>query len=114
MSFQLIPTAYATTTSGANTMTGAHHGSGMGFILMWVVLLAVLYFVMWRPQSQRMKKHRKMLEGVSKGDEVVTNGGVFGKVEKVDDNFVILTIAEGITIKVQKQAISATLPKGSI
>ncbi len=63
---------------------------------------------------KQAKEHKQMVESLNKGDEVVTNGGMLGKINKVGDNFIILEIAKGIEVKVQKHAISATMPKGTI
>ncbi len=63
---------------------------------------------------KQAKEHKQMVESLNKGDEVVTNGGMLGKINKVGDNFIILEIAKGIEVKIQKQAISATMPKGTI
>lgn len=78
-----------------------------GFIL-------IFYFLMWRPQSKRAKEHRNLVSGLSKGDEVVTSGGVAGKVTKVTDDFVLLEVAEGVEMKIQKVAIASALPKGTL
>lgn len=78
-----------------------------GFIL-------IFYFLMWRPQSKRAKEHRDLVSGLNKGDEVVVNGGILGKITKVKDDFVALEIADGVEIKVQKVAVSAALPKGTL
>ncbi|MDX1452076.1 MAG: preprotein translocase subunit YajC [Oleiphilaceae bacterium] len=78
-----------------------------GFIL-------IFYFLMWRPQSKRAKEHRNLVSGLSKGDEVVTSGGVAGKVTKVTDDFVMLEVAEGVEMKIQKVAVASALPKGTL
>ncbi|MCP5161721.1 MAG: preprotein translocase subunit YajC [Hahellaceae bacterium] len=76
--------------------------------------IVLFYFLLWRPQSKRAKEHKELVSGLSKGDEVLTNGGVLGKILRVKDDFVALEIADGVEIKVQKVAISATLPKGTL
>ena len=63
---------------------------------------------------KQAKEHKQMVESLNKGDEVVTNGGMLGKIIQVGDNFLVLEIAKGIEVKVQKHAISATMPKGTI
>jgi len=78
------------------------------------IIFAVFYFFLIRPQMKQAKEHKQMVESLNKGDEVVTNGGMLGKINKVGDNFIILEIAKGVEVKVQKQAISATMPKGTI
>ena len=84
----------------------------MGFLPL-ILIFVVFYFLLIRPQSKRQKEHKKMLEALDKGDEVVTNGGLFGTISDLGDNFVQLDVAEGVSVKVQRQAIAATLPKGS-
>ena len=74
----------------------------------------IFYFLMWRPQSKRTKEHKNLVSGLSKGDEVITNGGIAGKISKVTDDFIRVEVAEGVEIKVQKIAISASLPKGTL
>lgn len=78
-----------------------------GFIL-------IFYFLMWRPQSKRAKEHRNLVSALSKGDEVITNGGIAGKITKVTEDFVAMEIAEGVELKVQKVAIASALPKGTL
>jgi len=78
------------------------------------IFFAIMYFMIIRPQQKRSKDHRKLIESLSKGDEIVTSGGVLGKILKVGDNSVTLEIAEGVAIKLQKHSISSVLPKGSL
>ncbi len=76
-------------------------------------MFALMYFLLIRPQQKRAKDHKNLLEALKKGDEVVTNGGVVGKVNSVDESFAVLEIAEGVVVKVQKQGINQKMPKGS-
>ncbi|MGD0466480.1 MAG: preprotein translocase subunit YajC [Gammaproteobacteria bacterium] len=85
-----------------------------GQIIMIAVLLGGMYFLMIRPQSKRAKEHSNLLSGLVKGDEVVTTGGLVGKINKIVDQFLILIIAEGVEVTVQKQAVSFVLPKGTL
>lgn len=78
------------------------------------IFAAVFYFFLWRPQSKRTKAHKELLTRITKGDEVVIAGGVVGTVRKVDDNFVILEVDKGVTLKAQKSSITVSLPKGTI
>ncbi len=89
-------------------------GAGLMEFLPFILMIVVLYFLMVRPQMKRSKEHRTMLEAIAKGDEVVTQGGIAGKVAKVGDNFITLEIAENTEIQVQKQAIQLLLPKGTL
>jgi preprotein translocase subunit YajC len=89
-------------------------GSGYSGILMMVVMVAIFYFLLIRPNMRRTKEQRELISSLEKGDEVMTTSGIFGKVSKVEDTFVILSIANGVDIKIQKQAIASMLPKGSV
>lgn len=79
-----------------------------------IVLFAIFYFMLLRPQLKRAKEHKKMTAGIAKNDEVVTSGGLAGRITKVDDSFITLLIAEGVEVQVQKNAIGSLLPKGSL
>ncbi|MEK9873280.1 MAG: preprotein translocase subunit YajC [Betaproteobacteria bacterium] len=79
-----------------------------------VLLFVLLYFLMIRPQAKKQKEHKTMLQGLQKGDEVVSAGGVLGTVVSVGDQFVTLDISSGVEIVVQKAAVQTLLPKGSI
>jgi len=89
-------------------------GGGIEMLLMMGVFFAIMYFMIIRPQQKRAKEHKQLLDGLSKGDEVVTGGGVLGKVAGINENFVELTIADNVVIKVQKQAVASVLPKGTM
>jgi preprotein translocase subunit YajC len=77
-------------------------------------LVIVFWFLMIRPQMKRQKEHRDLLGKLAKGDEVLTSGGVAGRVTDVGDNFVGVEIADGVVVKMQKGAVSAVLPKGTL
>ena len=79
-----------------------------------VLIFVVFYFLLIRPQSKRAKEHKTMLEAIQKGDEVVTSGGILGKVSKITDSFIVLNVAQGVEMKFQKHSVTATLPKGTI
>ncbi len=85
----------------------------MGFLPL-IVIFVVFYFLLIRPQSKKAKEHREMVAALAKGDEVVTNGGMLGKITNVGDNFVELDVAEGVTVKVQRNAVANLMPKGTI
>ncbi len=103
--------------SNAFAQQGASAG-GAEFQLMsflpLILMFAVLYFIMIRPQMKRQKEHRNMLVAMAKGDEVVTNGGIVGKITKVSDAYVGVEIAEGTEITIQKASVTTILPKGTI
>ena len=92
----------------------AQQGSPMSLLVMMVLFFAVFYFMAIRPQMKRAKEHRALLAGLSKVDEVVAAGGIAGRVEDLGEHFVGVEIANGVTIKVQKNAITAVLPKGTL
>jgi preprotein translocase subunit YajC len=81
---------------------------------MFVVLAAIFYFLLIRPQMKQVKEHRKLVESLAKGDEVVTNGGLLGRINEVGDNFLVLEIAKDIEVKVQKQSVTQVMPKGTL
>lgn len=100
--------------SDAYAQAGGPGGAPYGDILFLILLFAVFYFLLIRPQQKKAKEHKKMVEAVAKGDEVVTNGGILGKVIEVSDTFLTVTIAEGVDVKLQRSSIAATVPKGTI
>ncbi|MCL2830704.1 MAG: preprotein translocase subunit YajC [Betaproteobacteria bacterium] len=107
----LISLAHAQQTT---TSPAAGQGAGLLDFLPFVLVLIALYFIMVRPQMKRAKEHRTMVEAIAKGDEVVTQGGIAGKVSKVGDNFITLEVAENTEVQVQKQAVQLLLPKGTL
>ena len=103
----IIPSAYAA--EGVNA-----DSSGLTQLIPLVILFVLMYFLLIRPQQRRAKEHKQLLSELKKGDEVVTNGGVLGKILSVDGSFAVLEIATGVEVKVQKQGINQKVPKGSI
>lgn len=79
-----------------------------------LVMIPLFYFLLIRPQSKRNREHRDMLAKIAKGDEVVTSGGLAGKVANLGENYLTLEIADNVTVKVQRSAISGVLPKGTL
>lgn len=101
--------------SPAHAQTGGAAPGGGGIeLIMLVVMVAVFYFFLIRPQQKRAKEHKNLVESLSKGDEVVTSGGILGKITKVTDDFVVVEIGTNLEIKLQKASVQATLPKGTI
>jgi len=78
-----------------------------------VLMFVVLYFVMIRPQMKRQKEHKAMIEAIAKGDEIVTSGGLLGKITKLGDSFLTLEVATGVELQVQRSAVVQVLPKGT-
>ena len=79
-----------------------------------IVLFVIFYFLLIRPQSKRAKEHKSMVEALAKGDEVVTNGGILGKVTNVGEDFLTVEVSEGTEVKVQRQMVASVMPKGTI
>ena len=77
-------------------------------------MILIFYFILIRPQSKRAKEHRELVAQLSKGDEVVTNGGILGKITEVSEQYITLEIAENVQMKFQRQAVATVLPKGSL
>lgn len=105
-----ISAAHAQAAAGAAPSTG----STLMSLLPIIVMFVILYFVMLRPQMKKQKELRAMLAALAKGDEVVTTGGVVGKITKVGDNYLGLEIAPNTEIQVQRSAVNMVLPKGTI
>ena len=103
----LIPEAYAQ--AGA-----APPGGQLAPLLMMVLFIVIFYFLLIRPQQKKAKEHQAMLTALSVGDEVVTAGGILGKVAAIGEGVVTLEIAQGVQIKVQKFQVSSLVPKGTL
>ncbi len=86
----------------------------MQMILMMAVLFGLMYFMMIRPQMKRQKEHRALVAGLARGDEVVTTGGIAGRVDEVGETFITVEIAQNVKVKVQKGSVQQVLPKGSL
>lgn len=98
----------------AESAPAAAQGGGYELFIMIAIFFAIMYFMIIRPQQKRTKEHQKLISSLSKGDEVVTSGGMLGKILKVGDNSIKVEIAEGVAVKLQKNSISSVLPKGSL
>lgn len=103
----LISNAYA-------QAAGADPTGGLMSMLPLILMFVVLWFLMIRPQMKRAKEHKAMIAALSKGDEVVTGGGIAGRVTDVGDSFVQLEVAADTVVAVQKQAVATVLPKGTL
>ncbi|MBP5997146.1 MAG: preprotein translocase subunit YajC [Azonexus sp.] len=105
----MISLAHAQTAAASSDPTG-----GLMQLLPMILMFAVLWFLMVRPQMKKAKEHKALIAALAKGDEVVTGGGLVGKIIKVGENYVTLEIAEGTEVVVQKPAIGLVLPKGTL
>lgn len=92
----------------------APQGGGIMSFLPLIIIFVIFYFLLIRPQQKRAKEHRAMVQALSKGDEVVTSGGMLARVTELDDNYLTLEIASGVVVKVQRQAVTQVLPKGTL
>jgi preprotein translocase subunit YajC len=101
-------------TAWAQDAGAAASGSAWMQLLPLVLIFVVFYFLLIRPQTKRAKEHKEMVSKLQAGDEVVTNGGLLGRITEVGDNFLALEVAEGVTIKVQRFQVSQLMPKGTI
>ena len=104
----LISNAYAQTAGAAGPLGGL-----MEFLPI-ILMFGVLYFLMIRPQMKKAKEHKALIAALSKGDEVVTQGGIAGRVSKVGDDFLSVEVADKVEIQLQKSAVSLVLPKGTL
>lgn len=102
-----IPSAMAADAGGAGTPFPAD-------IFIIVAFAVVFYLIVWRPQSKRAKEHRELVGGLAKGDEIITNGGLVGKITKVEEQFIVFEAADKVELKLQKSAVMQALPKGTI
>ncbi|MDR2851933.1 MAG: preprotein translocase subunit YajC [Burkholderiaceae bacterium] len=110
-----ISSAFAQATSAAPAAAGASSSLGsLGSFLPIVVIFVAFYFIMMRPQMKRQKEARAMLQALTKGDEVVTSGGLLGKITQIDEQYLTLEIANDTEVKVQRGAVVQVLPKGTV
>jgi preprotein translocase subunit YajC len=107
----IISQAYAQT---APAPSGGGTESSLLSLLPLVLMFVVLYFIMIRPQMKRQKEHKAMVEALAKGDEVVTAGGVLGRVSKLGETYLHVEVANGVELQVQRTSIVQVLPKGTL
>ena len=105
----LISDAMAQGAGGA-----APAGGSFGFIGMMILMFGLMYFMLIRPQQKKQKEHQAMLTKLAAGDEVVTAGGILGRIIEVGDNFITLEIADNVRIKVQRYQVTSLVPKGTL
>ena len=87
---------------------------GFQLLIMIGIFFLIMYFLMIRPQQKRTKQHKELISSLTKGDEILTSGGILGKIVVIDNNFISLEVQDGVRIKVQKQSISLVMPKGTV
>ncbi len=92
----------------------ADGGTGLLTFLPIIILFVIFYFLLMRPQMKRAKEHKNLLASLAKGDEVVTSGGLLGRVTEMGEDFISVEIAPGVVSKLQKHAVSAVMPKGTL
>lgn len=92
----------------------APQGGGLSFVLMFVVFFLFIYFAIWRPQNKRAKEQQSMLDALTKGDEVITAGGLLGRITKMTGPYMVLSIANNVDIWMQKSSVVSVLPKGTL
>ena len=100
----LIENAYA---------QGAQQGDPFSFLLPMIIIFAVFYFLLIRPQQKKQKAHAELVSKLGVGDEVLTAGGILGKVTGVSDHYAVVRISDNTEIKIQKASVSAVVPKGT-
>ena len=105
MSF-FISDAYA---QGAESQAGT-----LELILPLVLMFGIFYFLLIRPQQKKAKEHKNMVGALSKGDEIITNGGLLAKITDADDNFLTCQISDNVEVRIQRHAVASVLPKGTI
>lgn len=104
-----VSNAYADPLGGS-----APQGSGISFVMMFVIFFLFIYFAIWRPQSKRAKEQQSLMNSLAKGDEVMTSGGILGRINKLTDQYVSIAIANNVDIVLQKSSIVSVLPKGTL
>ena len=98
--------------AGATPAVG--QGGFMSMVPMLAIFVGLFYFLIIRPQNKRAKAHRELIAGISEGDEIATAGGFVGKVVKLTDDFIVLQLAEGVEINLQRNSVANVLPKGTM
>lgn len=92
----------------------APQGGGMSLVLMFVIFFIFVYFTIWRPQSKRAKEQKTLMSSLAKGDEVMTAGGMLGRISKLTEQYITLSIANNVEILMQKSSVITVMPKGTL
>ncbi len=111
---QLLNLVVSPAYADAGAAAGSTQQSSISFVLMFGIFFLFIYFTVWRPQNKRAKEAQAMMSALAKGDEVVTAGGIVGRIAKLHDQFVTLTVGENVELHMQKSSIVTVLPKGTI
>jgi len=106
-----IATAYAMGAPGGEA--GAPAGGGASGLIMMAVIFAIFYFILIRPQQKKMKEHKKMVDDLKRGDEIITGGGIYGTVEGVTPDTLTVKIAEGTKVKITRGSVAHVITEGS-
>lgn len=104
-----ISPAYADVGAAANPQ-----GGGLSMVMMFAMLFVAFYFMIWRPQNKRAREQRSLMDSLAKGDEILTAGGLLGKVIKLNEQFITVAIADNVEIILQKSSVVSVMPKGTI
>lgn len=107
-----ITSAFAETTTTTASAAAQPNSFAMPIILVGFILF--IYFTVWRPQSKRAQEQKSMMGSLAKGDEIVTTGGIVGKISKINDTYIVVTISENVDITMQKSSVANVLPKGTL
>ncbi len=108
----LLSTSFLALAEGKSVESMGNGAMSQMFLLF--AFVGVFYFMILRPQSKRAKEHQQLVSNLQKGEEVITNGGLLGRIENVTESFLMLQLAEGVSVWVQKQAIASSVPKGTL
>jgi preprotein translocase subunit YajC len=100
--------------ASAHAQDAVTQPGGLMSFLPLIIIFVIFYFLLIRPQMKRAKEHKNLVANLNTGDEVVTNGGLLGKITKVGESFVTVELAENVRVRIQKHAVASVMPKGTI
>ena len=109
-----INSAYADASGPVSAPSAAPQGGGISLLLMFVIFFVFVYFTIWRPQSKRAREQQNLLSSLAKGDEVMTAGGLLGRITKLTDQYITLAVTNSVEIVMQKSSVVNVLPKGTL